>query len=160
MLTLACSHIFSFMPKKGPEMLEAILVSIVLFQKRSGGNALPLESFQCSVLASPSSTRHLMTSHKSWEASFQPMCLQQMCLHCLSRADALICTESLLIDPCLMPSFRPVTATINVICIICYVNITVFDWMTFFCVQAFAGGLSPPWTMISGMEKICYDICK
>ena len=32
--------------------------SIVVFQKRSGANALPLESIHFSALASPSSSRH------------------------------------------------------------------------------------------------------
>ena len=58
MPTLARSHIFSSIPKQGPELSEeeAIMDAIVLFQKRSGANALPLESFQFSALAPPSAT--------------------------------------------------------------------------------------------------------
>ncbi len=40
-------HIFSSIPKQGPGSAYAIMDSIVVFQKRSGANALPLESFLC-----------------------------------------------------------------------------------------------------------------
>jgi hypothetical protein len=46
MPTLARSHIFSSIPKQGPALSEAIMDAIVWFQKRSGANALPLESFR------------------------------------------------------------------------------------------------------------------
>ena len=60
---LARSHIFSSIPKQGPELSEVIMEAIVLFQKQSGANALPLESFQVSALDIPilHSARHGIT---------------------------------------------------------------------------------------------------
>jgi hypothetical protein len=75
MPTLARSHILSSIPKQGPALSEAIMDAIVWFQKRSGANALPLESFQISALASPSSTRHVMASHNSCDASLFSECV-------------------------------------------------------------------------------------
>ena len=46
-----------------------------LVQKRSGANALAQESFQFSALASPSSIRHVMVSHKSCYASLFSECV-------------------------------------------------------------------------------------
>ncbi len=75
MSTLACSHIFSSTSKQGPELSEAIMDSFDVFQKRAGAIALSQESFQFSALSSPSSNRHLMASHKSWEASLLRECV-------------------------------------------------------------------------------------
>ena len=54
MSTLARSQIFSSIPKQGPALSAAIMDSIELFQKRSGANSLPSESFQFSAPTSPS----------------------------------------------------------------------------------------------------------
>ena len=75
MPTFARSQIFSSIPKQGPALSEAIMDAIVWFQKRSGANALSLESFQISALASPSSTRHVMASHNSSDASLFSECV-------------------------------------------------------------------------------------
>ena len=55
-----------------------------------------------------------------------------MCDQCLSRGDALISFESLLMDPCLMTSFKPVAAAIDGLSIVWYVNVPVLDGTNFF----------------------------
>ena len=47
----------------------------------------------------------------------------------------MICLEPLLMDPCFMPAFRPIAAAIDWICIICNVDVTVFDRMNLFSVH-------------------------
>ncbi len=55
---------------------DAIMDPIEMFQKRSGADALPWESFQISALTSPSSNRHLMAaSHNISEASLFSECV-------------------------------------------------------------------------------------
>ena len=129
MPTLASSQIFSSIPKQGPALSEAIMDAIVWFQKRSGANALALESrvlpVFCAGIPILHSARHGITQ-ELWCLS-----VQRMCHHCFSRINTLICSESLLMDVYLMPPFWPVAATIDGICIVCNINMPVLDWMNF-----------------------------
>jgi hypothetical protein len=96
-VTLARSHIYSSIPMQGPSSSAAMLHSDAIFQNLSAGKESPWESSQFSAVASPSSTKHRMASHKSRDASL----LKEWVLIVL----ALIGLESLLMDPFPMPSF-------------------------------------------------------
>ena len=57
---------------------------------------------------------------------------------CLGLGEAPIRLQALRMDPCLVPSFRPVAAAIDGIRIFCHVNVTVPDRMNLFCVHDMA----------------------
>ena len=64
---------------------------------------------------------------------------------CLGRGGALICLQALLMDPSLVPSFRPVAAAIEGISPVGYVNVTVLDRMNLLGVHDMAVQLVAVW---------------
>ncbi len=113
---------------QGPSSSAAMLHSEVMFQNRSAGKESPWESSQFSAVSSPS--WHRMASHEQ-----RCFLVKGMGHLCLGGSGSLIGIESLLVDPFPIPSFWPITAAIDRICIIDHDKVTVLDGMNLFCVH-------------------------
>ncbi len=71
--------------------------------------------------------------------------VQGVCHKCHCLSGALICLQALLMDPSLVPSFRPVAAAIEGISPVGYVNVTVLGRMNLFGFHDMAVQLVAVW---------------